>query len=287
MEEKKKNNKIKLILGGIVLIIILVIIFLLSNFSKEVNSEDVRQIQLGDIIILNKADKQLLRGETEEYIKENLKTPSIAEFQEQFEYICDEENIIKVKGYVDSQNSFGAMLRSEFVCEYFAVDNLIDTLVYLKFSDTEVLNIKDTYIKEYKKQRQLEDVKSNGNELNQEKLDYIMNDFNGDELNDVGKILTTHYDKKETTIDIQTITKSSKINEQDKEYWTNFNICSILHYFKEFDIVGTVTMNIYDIDNKEIIELSFDDNFIKNKWNDNSKINLVREIFGENYKIIE
>lgn len=282
MEEKKKNNKIKWIVGGIILIIILLIIYIFSNASKEVNSESVRQIQLGDMIILNEEDKQLLREKTEDYIKENLKSPSTAEFEEQFEYICDEENIIKVKGYVDSQNSFGAMIRSKFVCEYFAVDNLIDTLVYLKFNDTEVLDIKDTYIEEYKKQKKLEDVKSNGNELNQKKLDYIMNEFNNNEINDVARITKVVFNEDESIIEGQIIAKSSGSDSISKNYWIDFNICSIMDYIKDFNIVNKLKIKLVDKD--KTVEIICDDNFVKNEWKENHQINLVKEIFGENYK---
>lgn len=272
---------------GVIVVFVLGILFFVKNYgSMEVNSDIAIQYKLGDIITLSEKDKELLKNKTENYIKENLKSPSTAEFEESFEYICDEGNIIKVKGYVDSQNSFGAMIRGKFVCEYFAIDGVIDTLVYLKYDDTELLNIKDTYIEKYKKQAKVDALKQEGNSINQNKLDYIMNDFNENELNDVGKILKIQYEENETKIDVKITAKSSEKSKEDEEYWTNFNICSILEYFNEFDIIGIVKMQIYNIKDQKIVEINFDDDFIKNKWKKNHQINLVKEIFGENYKII-
>ena len=281
MEEKKNDNKVVWIVGTIIILAILITIIIIN---VQNNASNVKQIKLGEMVVLNEQDKQLLRTRTIENINGNLKSPATANYENDFDYLCIEPNIIKINGYVDSQNSFGAIIRSKFVCEYFAVNTIIDTLIYLKFDDTELLDIKETYVEEYKKQAKVDVLKQEGNRLNQKKLDYIMNDFNKDELNNVGEILKTQYGENEIRIDVKVTAKSSKTSKEDEEYWTNFNICSILHYFNEFDIVGIVKMNIYSIDNKKIVELTFDNDFIKNKWNDNSQINLVKEIFGENYK---
>lgn len=284
MEEKKnilKNWK----LWTMIIVIILLIVVLIVN--RQNNNIETKQIKLGELIILNESDKQILREKTIENINNNLKSPSSANYEKDFTYKCTEPNIIRINGYVDSPNSFGAVIRSQFICEYFAVDTIIDTLVYLKFDDTELVNIKETYIEEYKRQAKVDTLKQDTNQLNQEKLDYIMNDFNGNELNDIGKILKTQYEENKIVIDVKIIAKSSKDSKEDEEYWTNFNICSILHYFNEFDIAETVEINLYNINNKKIVELNFDDDFIKNKWNNNSQINLVKELFEENYKIIK
>lgn len=283
MEDKRKSKTIILIIIAI-LVMTTIAILIIDALN---NNRESKQIKLGEIVVLSKDDKQLLRNKTIENISNNLKSPTSATYENDFNYQCTEPNIIKINGYVDSQNSFGVMIRSKFTCEYFAVDAIIDTLVYLKFDDTELLNIKEIYVEEYKKQAKVDVLKQETNKLNQEKLDYIMSDFNGNELNDVGKILKTQYEENESKIDVKVTAKSSKTSREDREYWTNFNICSILHYFSEFDIVGTVKIDIYDINNKKIVELNFDDDFLENKWKDNSQINLVKELFGEKYKEIK
>lgn len=274
-------NKLFYIFLGIITLIIVVGAIYILMFK---NNSKIEKIKLGEMVVLSENDKKSLRNKTIENINNNLKSPATANYEKEFHYLCTEPNIIKVNGYVDSQNSFGAIIRSQFTCEYFAIDTITDTLVYLKFNNVELLNIKNTYIEEYKKRAKIDELKQEGNTLNQKKLDYIMNDFNEDELNNVGKILKTQYGENETRIDVKVIAKSSENSKEDKEYWVNFNICSILHYFNEFDIVGTIKMNIYDINDKKIVELSFNNEFIKNEWNDNSKMNLVKELFGENYK---
>ena len=274
-----KNNKIMWVISAIIIVAILVIIFAIS-ISRQNNDEATKQINLGDIVDLNEEDEELLRNKTIEYVKDSLKSPITAQFEENFKYECIEANIIRVSGYVDSQNSFGAMLRGNFICEYFAIDNDISTLVYLKYDDAELLNIKESYIEEYISQKQLNNIKKSGNELNKEKLDYIMNEFNNDEINDVARIVKSSFANKESIIEVEITAKT----EMSNNYWINFSICSIMDYIKEFDITGIVKIILVDKDNK--VEVSFDDEFIKTKWKDNNRIDLVQEIFGKNYKII-
>lgn len=283
MKKEKILKNWKIWVGILIVLFVVLIAVIVNNSTKEANV-DVKLFKLGEIINLRDTDKQLLRETTEKYVKEHLKAPSTAQFENDFEYICDEENIVKVKGYVDSQNSFGTMLRGQFLCEYFVVDSIIDTLVYLKYNDTELLNIKETYIKLYKEQKKLDEIKESGNDLNQEKLEYIKEEFNNQEWNDVGRIEKVKYDEKETQIDVKIVAKSSMESEQQKKYWTNYNICSVLDYFNEFNIIGKVKMQIYDIDNNKIVELIFDNDFMKNIWNNNHQINLVENLFGQNYK---
>lgn len=277
--EEKKNRKIIWIISTMAVVVILSVVFAFF-ISRQNSDETTRQINLGDMVILNEKDKELLRNKTIEYVKDNLKSPITAQFEEEFKYECIEANIIRVSGYVDSQNSFGAMLRGSFICEYFAIDNDISTLVYLKYDDAELLNIKESYIEEYISRKQLNDIKKSGNELNKEKLDYIMDEFNNDKTNGVAKIVKTSFNDSESIIEAEITAKT----EMSDNYWINFSICSIMDYIKEFDITGTVKIILVDSNNK--VEVFFNDEFVKNKWKDNNRIDLVQEIFGENYKII-
>lgn len=49
------------------------------------------------------------------FVEKQLKSPSTAEFSN-MESTLQYENIFKVTGSVDSQNSFGAMIRTNFEC---------------------------------------------------------------------------------------------------------------------------------------------------------------------------
>lgn len=281
MENKKKTvlKNWKLLVVVILIILIITAIFYIStNDTEKVNSDDVKKYKIGDIITLNEYDKATLRNKTIEYIEDALKAPSTAEFQNEFEYICNEENIIKVSGYVESQNSFGTMIRGKFRCEYFAIENTIDTLVYFQYDDKELLNIKNRYIEEYKKQQEIKNIKSIGNKLSQEKLEYIMNEFNNDETNDTAKVTYVFFDENESIVNIKINAKTEKVDN----YWINFNICTIMDYIKEFDLTGTIKIKLDD--KEKNVEINFNDEFVKHKWKENHQINLVKEIFGENYK---
>lgn len=272
----------KKLLVAIIVITFLILIIILTVLGNNLNNKEaVTKINLGDTVILNENDKALLRDKTIDYIKNNLKAPSTAQFEENFEYDCSESNIIKVSGYLDSQNGFGAMIREDFHCEYFAIDNLIDILVYLKINDDVILDIKDTYVEEYKNQEEINTINKNEKNLNQEKLDYIMEKFNNDEVNDVGKIVKANFNDKESVLEVEITAKT----EMSDNYWINYNICSIMDYLKEFDIIGNVKIILTD--KKSKVEVCFDNEFIKNRWQDNHRIDLVEEIFGENYKTIK
>ena len=115
--EQKDKKRLAIAVG----IVLIAVILLIASFTfKNKSNEVVKQIELGDIVILTDKDKQLLRDETIKNVSNYLKAPSTAQFKEEFDYICEEANIIEVKGYVDSQNSFGVMMRGNFSCQFFA-----------------------------------------------------------------------------------------------------------------------------------------------------------------------
>lgn len=68
---------------------------------------------------VDRGDKDTALVMAQGFVKDNLKSPSSAEFGWPSEYsiIQLEENRFSVSGWVDSQNSFGAMLRTNFVCD--------------------------------------------------------------------------------------------------------------------------------------------------------------------------
>lgn len=84
-----------------------------SNLSKHsISINEASQIQIG----------------SENTIKKILKSPSTAKFPKLTEwYIVKDDGVITVQSYVDSQNSFGAMLRSKFeiIIENDAIKSII------------------------------------------------------------------------------------------------------------------------------------------------------------------
>lgn len=59
----------------------------------------------------------------QEIVSGVLKAPSTAEFQNSWDMaVARNGNLVAVQGYVDSQNGFGAMIRSDFVVEFNVID---------------------------------------------------------------------------------------------------------------------------------------------------------------------
>lgn len=73
------------------------------------------------------------------FVKEVLKAPTTAEFCSfsEFAVATSEEGVIRVKGYVDAQNSFGAMIRTNFTVQMIVDDSDRYTCIYMKFGDEE------------------------------------------------------------------------------------------------------------------------------------------------------
>lgn len=65
----------------------------------------------------------------QEIVSSFLKAPSTADFAPMYETAMQRnKKLVAVKGYVDSQNSFGAMIRSEYLVEFKVID--IDSFNY-------------------------------------------------------------------------------------------------------------------------------------------------------------
>lgn len=71
-------------------------------------------------------------------VESALKAPSTAQFQDSQDLkIQRNGNLVAVQGYVDSQNSFGAMIRSDFLVEFriLSIEDLTYEVVYLQIGD--------------------------------------------------------------------------------------------------------------------------------------------------------
>lgn len=80
---------------------------------------------------LSAEEKSVCQELCEAYIPKLLKSPSTAKFCKDSDYEFSKENgIIKAQGYVDAQNSFGAIIRSNFLLTYDAVKKVLVSLVF-------------------------------------------------------------------------------------------------------------------------------------------------------------
>lgn len=81
-----------------------------------------------DKFIVTSIEEVQLQSETEEVLKSILKSPSTAKFPKTSEWkIWKQDGQTIIQSYVDSQNSFGAMVRSEF--QLILVDSNITSLI--------------------------------------------------------------------------------------------------------------------------------------------------------------
>jgi hypothetical protein len=107
---KTKNEEWSV--GNKILIGLIILIFI--ALTVEINSEDkkLKQPTQFDAIVM-----------TQIFVKRNLKSPSTAEFPSSYDFTAGEVEVPtygkvwRVVGYVDSQNGFGAMIRTSFTCE--------------------------------------------------------------------------------------------------------------------------------------------------------------------------
>jgi hypothetical protein len=74
-------------------------------------------------------NKMLAYSYAEDFVKQRLKSPSTAEFPGLFEkanHITELGNDeYRINSWVDSQNGFGAMIRSEFSCKIIFIDEKV------------------------------------------------------------------------------------------------------------------------------------------------------------------
>lgn len=112
-----------------------------SVYALRYKAED---LYLDGEFIAKVTDFVLLDGETSKYyaksqtvINECLKSPSTAEYPFIDEWSYSKSNgIITVSSYVDAQNSFGAMIRSNFTVQF---DTSTDTVVSLVFDGEKII----------------------------------------------------------------------------------------------------------------------------------------------------
>lgn len=64
----------------------------------------------------DEADEWGAQAVCEEFVKDRLKSPSTADFSEE-ERLQMTDTVFVVTGAVDSENSFGAMIRNDFTCK--------------------------------------------------------------------------------------------------------------------------------------------------------------------------
>lgn len=112
-EDKDKKKKKDAGIGCLIFLIIIAIVTVYATFgTTESNSSEDSY----------KDNKYLAYSYAQEFVKQKLKSPSTAEFPAGFS--AKEEHVLNlgdgeylIKSWVDSQNSFGATIRTNFDCK--------------------------------------------------------------------------------------------------------------------------------------------------------------------------
>lgn len=122
-----------------IILIILISIGCIINFKGKNSNEEL----LGKEIKLTNTIKKDLYNIVKEDIKKSLKTPSKATFQalKNWTIRLNRDNIIEISSYVDSQNSYGAMLRAHFVQKYIPISKDSYLCIYKEFDNNILFDI--------------------------------------------------------------------------------------------------------------------------------------------------
>lgn len=248
----------KLWIGVIIGIVVIVgIIIGIENSSKEVNSNvETQYNSLGKEIRLTNKLKKDMYNKVKQDIIGNLKTPSTAIFPDMKDWNIDvnSDNVIEVKSYVDSQNSYGAMLRANFKQKYIYFDKDEYICIYKDFNSENEFDITENT--EYKRF------------INKEINDTQMEDFidKSKDATIYGNLIDYNFNKENQNLEINVLIKKIDSPYFDYKSYINSVICA---YINQCICIPTITtkLNVKNEKN-EILATVSDINieFLLNDW---------------------
>lgn len=265
-----KQNKRKLLLVILIAILIIIGIFFINDIAQSVNAN--AQSKIGKEIKLSNSIKKELYEKVKKDITDSLKTPSTAVFPKMKEWNIrvNSNNVIEVKSYVDSQNSFGAMLRADFEQKYIILNKDDYLCIYKEFDNETEFDI--TEETEYKKF------------INDKAYDFQIEEFIEESKNATiyGNLTDYNYDKENQNLEIKLTVK--KI---DSPYFTyrdclNGVICT---YINQCICIPTVNtkLNIKDEKGETIATVNnINFEFLINEWYTLCKLEIVDNTDGTN-----
>jgi hypothetical protein len=107
-QDKKNIKSYVYVLLALIAACLILYLVMCTGGSDDDNEVDEGPYEAYDLMYL-----------TEEYVKGFLKSPGSAEFPPYREWsLIDNGQVVVISSYVDSQNSFGALLRTDFVARY-------------------------------------------------------------------------------------------------------------------------------------------------------------------------
>lgn len=258
---KKKRIILIFILLLILAIIISVGTILFINYSNTKNEDNVEKNSwiLGEKIELTKELKKELYRMVKKEITNKLKTPSTAEFPSisDWDIYINSNNVIVVSSYVDSQNSYGAMLRSDFEHQYIISGKGNYICTYKEFDNETIFKITE---------------RSQFDEVLNKKL-------SKEDVDEVLKGSSIIYNKMSYEFDEKAQILTLNITEEEKGSYnirTGVYSCIITEINQCF-CMPTITMNIIvnNEKNKKLAEVkNIDFDFLINEWNSLSTVGI-------------
>lgn len=256
-----KNWKLWGVILAIVLILLVTVCIL--NKNKEVNSEAINRYYyyIGKEIKLTKNMKRELYKKVKNDIMDSLKTPSTAIFPEFKEWNIDvnSNNIIEISSYVDSQNSYGAMLRANFEQKYILLNKDSYLCIYKKFDDEIEFDITE----------RAENKKIINRNMTKIEIDNFIAELGKNPYSTLYNKVIDYTFNEET----QQLEMNLKITSQSYEDLKNHCYLALTAAIDECICIPTIktTINVYfgeDNEQQKIATVKdIDFNFIIEKWN--------------------
>lgn len=124
----------------------IITLFVTDGKAEKIVSGEVVLYENGEVVdnmkdhIITSTEKKEFIEKTKQFVLQGLISPSTAQFPDAvFESeewtVSRNKDLITVKSYVDSQNSFGAMIRNKFTAQISYYDG---SLIYMSIGDTKV-----------------------------------------------------------------------------------------------------------------------------------------------------
>jgi len=255
MKEKRKsfkNWKLCTTISILIIITIIAIIFY-QNMTNEVSNSDIAENNLiGKDIKLTSKNKKELYEKVKEDITKDLKTPSTSTFpnMKDWDIKVNYNNIIEVKSYVDSHNSYGAMLRCNFEQQFILLNENSYLCIYKKFNNSVEFDI--TKESQYSK--------------------LINKKLKKTEVDEILKGSSIIYDKMSYEFNEETQELAIEITEEEKN---SYNIRTSVYSCIKTEInqcfcMPTINMNIIvkNENGEKLAEVKdIDFNFLITRWN--------------------
>lgn len=107
---KNKTTKTTWVISGIIILFIITVVIVGGSGSNNYSSQTPKKINTNDI-----GDKIDIHVEAQQFVLQRLKAPATAKFPAlPYEAIDLGNDRYKIMSFVDSQNSFGALIRSDW-----------------------------------------------------------------------------------------------------------------------------------------------------------------------------